>query len=385
MSDSQAIWQPRYTLTPAIARGLMAVEAARAVVDRTPLSPLAEAELRRRARIRSTHFSTRIEGNRLTLAEAESVIAGSQTVFRGRERDVREVQNYWNATLRIEEWAAQKTPLTEELIRRLHALVERGPRAAPTPYRDGQNVIREVASGAIVYLPPEAADVPGLMAGLVAWINRAEREGLPAPLVAALAHYQFVTIHPYFDGNGRTARLLATFILHRGGYGLHGFFSLEEHHARDLTGYYGSLATHPHHNYYAGRAEADLTGWVEYFTGTLVRVFAAAQEEAERYVDQRDVRELIEPEDLRRLDHRARAILALFAGAETITSAQVAGSLGLSGRTARLLLHGYVADGWLLVANPSNRRRAYALSASYRQYVAALSAKTPGPEKQGTR
>ena len=50
MIDSQAIWQPRYILTPAIARGLMTIEAARAVVDRTPLSPFAEADLRRRAR-----------------------------------------------------------------------------------------------------------------------------------------------------------------------------------------------------------------------------------------------------------------------------------------------------------------------------------------------
>lgn len=377
MTDSETLWRPRYILTPAIARGLMAIEAARAVVERAPLPPLAEAELRRRARIRSTHYSTRIEGNRLTLAEAESVIAGSQTVFRGRERDVREVQNYWNALLRVEEWAAQKTPLTEELIRRLHALVERGPHSRPTPYRDGQNVIREAASGAIIYLPPEAADVPGLMAGLVAWIQRAEREGLPAPLIAALAHYQFVTIHPYFDGNGRTARLLATFILHRGGYGLHGFFSLEEHHARDLAGYYGSLATHPHHNYYAGRAETDLTAWLEYFIGTLAHVFTAAQAEAERYRGQPEDGEPAAPEALRRLDHRARAVLALFAGAETITTAQVAGSLGLSERTARLLLRGYVADGWLLIANPSNRRRAYALSASYRQYIGALSAMKP--------
>lgn len=377
MTDSETLWRPRYILTPAIARGLMAIEAARAVVERAPLPPLAEAELRRRARIRSTHYSTRIEGNRLTLAEAESVIAGSQTVFRGRERDVREVQNYWNALLRVEEWAAQKTPLTEELIRRLHALVERGPHSRPTPYRDGQNVIREAASGAIIYLPPEAADVPGLMAGLVAWIQRAEREGLPAPLIAALAHYQLVTIHPYFDGNGRTARLLATFILHRGGYGLHGFFSLEEHHARDLAGYYGSLATHPHHNYYAGRAETDLTAWLEYFIGTLAHVFTAAQAEAERYRGQPEDGEPAAPEALRRLDHRARAVLALFAGAETITTAQVAGSLGLSERTARLLLRGYVADGWLLIANPSNRRRAYALSASYRQYIGALSAMKP--------
>ncbi len=212
---------------PAIARALMDIEAARAVVEQTPLPPAAEAELRHRARIRSTHYSTSIEGNRLTLAEAEQVIEGKKAQFHGRERDVGEVKNYWNALLRVEEWAAKKIPFTEELVRRLHVLIKEGARAKPTPYRDGQNAIRDSASGAIIYLPPEAKDVPSLMIALVEWVHRAEKEGLPVPLIAGLAHYQFVTIHPYYDGNGRTARLLATFILHRGGYGLNGFFSLE--------------------------------------------------------------------------------------------------------------------------------------------------------------
>ena len=77
----------------------MDIEAARAVVERVHLPPSVTAELRRRARIRSTHYSTRIEGNRLTLAEAEQVIEGEKTQFHGRERDVREVRNYWNALL----------------------------------------------------------------------------------------------------------------------------------------------------------------------------------------------------------------------------------------------------------------------------------------------
>ena len=71
-------WHPRYVITPAIAQGLMEIEAARAVVEETPLPLAVEAELRRRARIRSTHFSTRIEGNRLTLVEAEEAISGRE-------------------------------------------------------------------------------------------------------------------------------------------------------------------------------------------------------------------------------------------------------------------------------------------------------------------
>ncbi len=364
-------WTPRYTLTPTTARKLMEIEAARTVVEHTPLPPAVEAELRQRARVRSTHYSTRIEGNRLTLEEAEQVIAGRRTSFAGRDRDVGEVRNYWNALLRVEEWADGKQRLTEELIRRLHALVERGSRARPSPFRSGQNAVRDSASGAIIYLPPRANDVPALISQMVSWAAQAEKIGVPAPVIAGLVHYQFVTIHPFYDGNGRTARLLATFILHRGGYGLHGFLSLEEHHARDLAGYYRSLAVHPHHNYYEGRAGADLTPWLEYFVKTLSGVFEMVRQEALRWAR---VGLPTEPPELRRLDRRARLALGLFAQADTITTSDVARALGLSDRMARNLLQEWVAEGWLLVNDPSKRGRRYALSAIYRQYVGSLSA-----------
>ena len=366
-----AAWRPVYTITPRIARLLMEIETARTEVDLTPLPPTVEAELRRQARVRSTHYSTRIEGNRLTLAEAEEVIQEQRTTFAGRERDVREVRNYWNALLRMEEWAEAGRPLTEDPIRRLHALVEHGPKARPTPYRDGQNVIRDAASGAIVYLPPEARDVPAMMAALVRWVEGAIREGVPVPLVAGLAHYQFVTIHPYYDGNGRTARLLATFILHRGGYGLHGFLSVEERHAQNLAAYYRSLAVHPHHNFYEGRATADLTDWLEYFVATLADTFTAVRREAKRLIA---AGAPVEPDPLRRLDHRARIVLGLFARTDRIATPDVARALGLSERMVRILLRQWVQDGWLVTADPSRRKRAYELSAIYRQYIGGLSA-----------
>jgi Fic family protein len=130
--------------------------------------------------------------------------------------------------------------------------------------------------------------------------------GVPVPLIAGLAHYQFVTIHPFYDGNGRTARLLATYLLHVGGYGMNGLFSLEEHHARDLHGYYSGLAVHPHHNYYEGRADADLTPWVEYFLATLAETFESVRKEARRLAAEGVP---ADPEPLRALDRRARIVL----------------------------------------------------------------------------
>ncbi len=317
---------PRYTFTPAMVRGLMEIEAARQAVQLTVLPPAAAEALRKSARLRATHYSTRIEGNRLTLAEAEQAVLEGRR-FPGRERDVREVQNYYRALQQVETWAESSTVISEELIRKLHALVFTGPRARPTPYRDGQNVIRDAATGAIVYLPPQAADVPRLMADMIAWISTAEREELPAPVIAGLAHYQFVTIHPFFDGNGRTARALATLILYKHGYGLGRFYSLEEIYVADLPAYYAALQTHPHHNYYEGRADANLTGWLTYFLDTMAAVFRRVASEVRSHSGGAIG---LEPAELRRLDRRARLALGLFTRQETITAAEVARALGLS-------------------------------------------------------
>ncbi|MBF0522212.1 MAG: Fic family protein [Candidatus Omnitrophica bacterium] len=360
------IWKPVYQLNHSIARALMDIEAAKAVVEKTPLSPAIQAELRHKARVRSTHYSTRIEGNRLTLKEAEKVIEQKKAHFHGRERDVNEVRNYWDALLRVEDLAAKKIDISEDLICRLHALVENGKRLKPSAYRDGQNVIRDASSGGIVYLPPQAKDVTSLMSAMVRWVKEAEREGIPPPIIAALLHYQFVTIHPFYDGNGRTARLLATFILQRDGYGLNGFFSLEEHHARDLEGYYQALAVHKHHNYYEGRAQADLTAWVEYFAKLLAKVFQRACDEAVRMGGKKGS---LEPEEWRRLDHRARTVITLFAKKNRITVKDISESLGLSDRMARNLVKGWVKDGWLEVLNESNRARAYGLVKKYERFV----------------
>ena len=77
--------------------------------------------------------------------------------------------------------------------------------------------------------------------------------------------WQFLTIHPYVDGNGQTARMLATYILRRAGLGLKGLFVLETYYDRDLGTYYESLQMGLHHDYYFGRHDADLTQWLSFF------------------------------------------------------------------------------------------------------------------------
>lgn len=353
------LWQPKYNYSEQVVKFLMEIEGAKAVMDHVTLPPAIENELRHRTRVRSTHYSTFIEGNRLTLSEAAEIIEGQVPDPPDKERDALEVRNYWNTLLEVEKWASNRVPLTERLICQLHALLEKGKRAKPTPYRDEQNVVRDSVTKAIVYMPPEAKDVPVLMTEMVAWFNKAEKENTPVPIIAALTHYQLVTIHPFWDGNGRTARLLATFILHRGGYGINGLFSLEEHHAKDLAGYYESLMVHPHHNYYMGRSAADLNKWLDYFLKTLAHVFKEAKNEALQLLK----KGTDEPEWLRKLDRRARIVVGLFSKTEYITAGDVATTLGLSPRMARELLKEWVEDGWLAISNPSNKSRDYKLTA----------------------
>jgi len=359
-------WKPKYNITSKTARGLMDIEAIKHAMDNITIPPAIAADLKYNAMIRATHYSTRIEGNKLTLKETEQVIRKNKVVFHGRERDVKEVQNYWNALIAIQKWAESKAEFSEELVRKTHGIVMKGKKAAPTPYRTEQNIIKDSGTGRIVYMPPDAKDVPSLMQNMEKWTRKAEKEGIPPPIIAALVHYQFVTIHPYYDGNGRTARLLATFVLQKNGYGLNGLFSMEEYHAAAIARYYKAIVTHAHHNYYFGRADADLTSWVEYFVLLLSEVFKNVQKETILYI-KNGIK--AEPEALRKLDIRARNVLGLFLKKEFITTADIAALLGLSQRMARNLAEKWVKQGVLLVAEKSKKSRAYKLTALYRQFV----------------
>ena len=188
------MFEPRFQITPAITKALMSIEADRQAVIELPIDVEMLGSLRETARLVATHYSTQIEGNRLTQSQVQKTLSGAR--FPGRERDTMEVRNYYRAIEEVERLAQQTDPLVESEIRHLHGLVITG-RPSPTPYRDGQNVIRDSISGTIVYMPPEAGDVPALMIDLVAWIKgEIERAELPAPIVAALAHYQYAMSTP---------------------------------------------------------------------------------------------------------------------------------------------------------------------------------------------
>jgi len=237
-------------------------------------------------------------------------------------------------------------------------------RARATPYRDGQNVIRDSRSRGIVYMPPEAKNVPALMSQLVHWIN--QKDELPVPIKAAIAHYQFATIHPYYDGNGRTARLLTTLILHLGGYGLKGLYALEEYYARNLQDYYEALTIEPSHNYYMGRAAADITKWVLYFVAGMAASFQKVETQARGEAEKGGVDQ---SKALRNLNARQRKVLGLFTQSRELTSKEIGNLFNFKPRTAADLCQRWVEDGFLEMSNASRKSRRYRLTAAYEALV----------------
>jgi len=343
----------------------MRIEAAREKVLHLPLTPTVLTSLRETARLHTTHYSTMIEGNRLDPNQIEEVLR-HEGHFPGRERDEYEVKGYYSALTQVEQWAAKGSPITEKMIQIIHALVMgKGKlKSKPTSYRDGQNVIRDGRTKNIVYMPPEAKDVPQLMKGMVSWINT--RSEVPCPITASIAHYQFATIHPYYDGNGRTARLLTTMILHAGGYDLKGLYSLEEYYARNLGAYYEAISIGESHNYYMGRAEADITKWVEY----LVEGMAVSFENVFQRMKKENREGLPDQTELiRKLDPRQRKVLELFQEFEKITSSQIGRLFGFKPRTSAQCCKEWVEGGFLEIVDFSNKGRTYKLSKQFEHLI----------------
>ncbi|HEC90826.1 MAG TPA: Fic family protein [Alphaproteobacteria bacterium] len=352
------MFQPNFQISPRLSKALMETEACRQAVSDLPITVTLLDSLRKSARLVSTHYSTQIEGNRLTQQQVQEVVLQGGT-FPNRERDEQEVRNYYRALDYVDFLINDGGELTEGQVRSLHELVMTG-KEKPTPYRDGQNVIRDSASSSIVYMPPEAKDVPKLMTELFTWLSseRTSRD-LPAPVMAGLAHYQFATVHPYYDGNGRTARLLTNLLLHQAGYGLKGIYSLEEYYALDLGEYYKALSVGPSHNYYMGRESADLSRWLEYFCLGMADAFSAVRARA---VEEAKKQKPDQAKTLKKLDARQRQALMLFESEPYITTKQIADHLGIHRRTALNLCNSWVKSGFLIQYGEARKSRKYGLA-----------------------
>jgi Fic family protein len=258
---------PRFTITNAITASLTAIERARGFLEAATLSEAWIRRMSQRALLLEAHHTTHIEGTHLTLEQAARVWAGLPVDQAGAD-DVRELLNYRGAFNLVSEYLSSGQPITEGLVREIHKrLVSgvRGGQGGPGLYRSVQNFVVSSQTGAVIYTPPPPADVPPLMRELVEWLQAGGP--IHPVLIAGIAQFQLVHIHPFLDGNGRTSRLLSTLCLYRAGYDFKRLFTLSEYYDRDRTRFYKALQ----------EVEArglDLTGWLEFFVDGLATQLA---------------------------------------------------------------------------------------------------------------
>lgn len=256
----------KVTLSNEILKYITEIEKNRYNVSSVKLSPDVANKLRKNSKKRSSYASNKIEGNPLTEKQVDEVIESDERKhFLKPEQEVR---NYFLALNYLEEKVKKKEIFSKELILDVQKLVEKGTSKEKIGFRGPMPpgvlfAVYDSKTGNPDYIPPEYCDIPDLIDELVEYVNTTDDHPL---IVAAIVHYQLVTIHPFEDGNGRTARLLSGYIMDLNGYGFNGIGSLEEYFAYDIDEYYDSIQMGLPALYYSGRENPPHPEiWINYF------------------------------------------------------------------------------------------------------------------------
>ncbi len=177
-----------------------------------PLSSEALGKLEHYYDLEITYTSNAIEGNTLSPVETTLVIEQGVTISGKPLKDHLEALDHYDAIRYVRELAREKTPLTESDVRNLHRLVVQ--RSRPDIAGGYADLARYVRTETGRHEFPSPAEIPALVGDFAKWLGAAP----DTPEAAFTAHRRLVEIHPFNDGNGRTARLLMNLVLIRGGY-----------------------------------------------------------------------------------------------------------------------------------------------------------------------
>ena len=250
------MFEPQFTYTDKIVNYIAEIASAKEVISNAKIIPLYDTQLKQEALIRSSHYSTSIEGNPLNLDEVETLIKNNQEPTTKAEQ---EVLNYFNVLNHLDQYCDKI--ITSETILSVHKDLTKDLLRNPEyegKFRDTSVVIGNRHTKKINYVPPNAYKVPSLVDDLLDWLNNSTDEVYPV-IIAGILHYELVRIHPFVDGNGRTSRLMATLILSVHKFNINNYFTLDEYYNQDRQAYVDAL--------HSADKNHDLTNWLEYFCG----------------------------------------------------------------------------------------------------------------------
>ena len=292
--------------------------------------------------------SSRIEGTKTNMEEA---LVKEEDINPEKRDDWAEVQNYIKAiNTSIEE--LEKLPISNRLIKNTHKIILSGVRGKykiPGEFRRSQNWIGATLKDAI-YIPPHHTEVLDLMSDLEKFINNEENH-IPHLIKIAIAHYQFETIHPFLDGNGRLGRLLITLYLVSNDVLKKPSLYLSDFFEKNKGYYYDNLMT--------VRLTSNLTQWVKFF---LVGVIETSKESIQVFKDIIKLKNNIETERLPKLGSKignGQLLMKQLFQIPITDSKQVSDLLNISASTANRLIKDLIDLGILSELTGYKRNRKF--------------------------
>jgi Fic family protein len=273
------MFEPKYTISNYLLSNIKRITEIISDLNNRSFSRVILAELEKRAREISSFSSTSIEGNPLPLTDVKRILKTRPEHIRDSEK---EVLNYNKALVELNSLIGKEKQVFDlSLILKIQKTITDG---LIEEYRSGKLrqepvFVNNPKTRQTVYLPPEHSDVPKLMKELFGYIqeNGNKTDHL---ILAGIFHKQFVIIHPFIDGNGRTARLATKMLLAKMGLNTFNLFSFENYYNQNVGRYFqevGELG-----NYYDIRGQIDFTSWLEYFTDGIIDELLRVKKELDK-------------------------------------------------------------------------------------------------------
>ena len=296
--------------------------------------------------VKEAHTSSRIEGTRTEIDEA---VMPEELILPEKRDDWREVRNYIDAMNRAVT-ELERLPVSTRLLCDTHALLMRGARGEkknPGEIRRSQNWIGGSGPMDAAFVPPHQDEVPELMSDLEKFLHNDER-AVPDLSRAAIAHYQFETIHPFNDGNGRVGRLLITLYLVSKGILKKPSLYLSDFFERNRSSYIDGLMR--------VRLQNDLNHWIRFFLGGVLETARKGSETFQALLQFREDTEA-RAMAMGKRAHNAKAAINLMYQHPFLTAKDLTQGIGVTQPTADALIQAFVSQKLLVEVTGQRRNR----------------------------
>lgn len=260
------MFKPKYQLNTTLLNNIVRIKNLIRELNNQKFPELILAKFEKDSYAISAFASTSIEGNPLPLTDVRKILKNAPTHIRDTEK---EILNYNKVLEYLNTLRSKPKPITASFICDIQSIVINNliDKKNIGQLRTNPVVVNNPQKRKIAYIPPNANDVKNFVNDLIQYLKREHNTTDPL-ILAGIFHKQFVIIHPFMDGNGRTARLITKYILARMGLDTFQLFSFENYYNQNVTKYFSSVGEYG--DYYDIVKNIDFTNWLIYFTDGII-------------------------------------------------------------------------------------------------------------------